>query len=246
MIISKQKIVSLMDLTKLGDNDTDRDIIKLCEKARNSLGEVAAICIYKQFVTIVKARFGADFRVATVVNFPSGDATIEDVLAETKVALDLGADEIDLVIDYNDYIANGSSKYSCNLIAQVKELCGDKTLKVIIESGELKSEVLIKKVTVDVIVNGADFVKTSTGKTPVGATIDAAKVILNAINDSDKKVGFKASGGIRDYAQAAEYTKLADDIFQGSDFTNPKLFRFGVSGLLDNLLNTTKEQEDGY
>jgi deoxyribose-phosphate aldolase len=245
MIISKQKIVSLMDLTKLGDNDTDRDIIKLCEKARNSLGEVAAICVYKQFILLVKKTLGQDFKVATVINFPAGNSSLEEAVIEAKEALDLGADEIDLVIDYNDYIANGSSKYSCNLIAQVKELCGDKTLKVIIESGELKSEVLIKKVTVDVIVNGADFVKTSTGKTPVGATIDAAKVILNAINDSDKKVGFKASGGIRDYAQAAEYTKLANDIFQGSDFTNPKLFRFGVSGLLDNLLNTTKEQEDG-
>ena len=235
-----------MDLTQLGDNDTDADIIKLCEKARNSLGEVAAICVHKEFVSTVKAKLGADFKVATVVNFPNGDAIIEDVLAETKEALSLGADEIDLVIDYKDYIANGSSKHSCNLVSQVKKLCANKALKVIIESGELKDEDLIRRTAIDAIENKADFVKTSTGKTPVGATLCAAKAILSTIKDCDKKVGFKASGGIRDYAQAAEYIRLADDIFQGSDFTNPKLFRFGVSGLLDNLLNTTKEQKDGY
>ena len=235
-----------MDLTQLGDNDTDADIIKLCEKARNSLGEVAAICVYKEFISTIKAKFGADFKVATVVNFPNGDATTEDVLAQTKEALSLGADEIDLVIDYKDYIANGSSKHSCDLVLQVKKLCDNKNLKVIIESGELKDAALIKKAAIDAIENNADFVKTSTGKTSIGATLKDAEVILNTIKDSGKKVGFKASGGIRDYAQASGYIKLADEIFQDCNFTDPKSFRFGVSGLLDNLLSTTKEQNDDY
>ena len=230
----------------MGNNDTDADIIKLCEKARNLLGEVAAICVYKQFVPLVKKQLGKDFEVATVINFPAGKSSLKDVLAETQDALNLGADEIDLVIDYNDYLTNGSSKYSCDLVSQVKKLCVNKTLKVIIESGELKDDALIKKVATDAIVNGADFVKTSTGKTPIGATLSAAEVILNTIKNSYKKVGFKASGGIRDYAQAVEYIELAEKIFQGSDFTNFKSFRFGVSGLLDNLLNITKEQKDGY
>ena len=236
-MVSKQKIVSLMDLTQLGDNDTDTDIIKLCEKARNSLGEVAAICVYKQFVPTVKAKLGADFKVATVVNFPNGDAAIEDVLAETQNALSFGADEIDLVIDYKSYITNGNSKYSFDLVSQVKKLCADKVLKVIIESGELKNEALIKKAATDAIVNGADFVKTSTGKTLAGATLEAAETILNTIKDSGREVGFKASGGIRNYDQAIKYIELAENIFLGGNFVDPKSFRFGVSGLLDNLLN---------
>jgi len=121
-MISKEKIVSLMDLTQLGDNDTDADIIKLCEKARNLLGEVAAICVYKQFVPLVKKQLGERFKVATVINFPNGDTAIEDVLAETQDALNLGADEIDLVIDYKDYLTNGSSKHSCDLVSQVKKI----------------------------------------------------------------------------------------------------------------------------
>ncbi|MGQ4002685.1 deoxyribose-phosphate aldolase [Francisellaceae bacterium CB299] len=244
-MISKEKIVSLMDLTQLGDNDTDADIIKLCEKARNLLGEVAAICVYKQFVPLVKKQLGKDFEVATVINFPAGKSSLEDVLAETQDALSLGADEIDLVIDYKGYIANGNSEYSCNLVSQVKKLCANKTLKVIIETGELKDDTLIKKVATDAIVNGADFVKTSTGKTPVGATPEAAKTILETICVINPKVGFKASGGIRDYKQAIQYMQLADTIIDNS-YINPNKFRFGVSGLLDNLLNSTEEDINGY
>lgn len=119
-MISKGTIVSLMDLTQLGDTDTDADIIKLCKKARNSLGEVAAICVYKQFIQTVKSSLGKDFKVATVINFPCGDAAIEDALQETKDALSLSADEIDLVIDYKEYISQGPSPRSCDLVAQVK------------------------------------------------------------------------------------------------------------------------------
>ncbi len=131
-MIRKKKIVSLRDLTHLGDNDTDEDIIKLCEKAQNSFGEVAALCVYKHFVPLVEKQLGSDFKVATVVNFPDGDATVEEVLSETQDTLALGSDEIDLVINYKDYIANGSSEYACKLVSQVKKLCANKTLKVII------------------------------------------------------------------------------------------------------------------
>jgi deoxyribose-phosphate aldolase len=234
-MISKGTIVSLMDLTQLGDTDTDADIIKLCKKARNSLGEVAAICVYKQFIQTVKSSLGKDFKVATVINFPCGDAAIEDVLQETKDALSLGADEIDLVIDYKEYISQGQSPRSCDLVAQVKKLCVGKPLKVIIESGELKQKVLIEKATIDAIANGTDFVKTSTGK-QAGATLEAAGIILNIMKSRGNKVGFKISGGIRNYSQAVEYVQLADSILS-SNFIDPKTFRFGVSGLLDNLLN---------
>ncbi|GAB4221901.1 MAG: deoxyribose-phosphate aldolase [Francisella sp.] len=244
-MVTKQKIVSLIDLTQLGNNDTQQDIINLCKKARNSLGEVAAICVYKQFVPVVKEQLGNDFRVATVVNFPKGDSTVEDVVSEVNQALSLGADEIDLVIDYKEYLDKGYSDKSCQIMKEIKNLCKDKVLKVIIESGELKSSSLIAKVCQDVIDSGADFIKTSTGKSSVGATIEAAQVMLNAIKNSDRKVGFKASGGIRTYSQAVEYLKLAENILS-ADFVTPHTFRFGVSGLLDNLINDKEEDKGGY
>jgi deoxyribose-phosphate aldolase len=150
-----------------------------------------------------------------------------------------------LVIDYKEYIKKGSSEKSKELVSQVKKLCDDKILKVIIESGELRSDFLIKKVSQDVIDSGADFVKTSTGKVSEGATLQAAKVILETIKQSAKKVGFKASGGIRNSMQAVAYIQLADNIL-GSDFIDPKSFRFGVSGLLDDLLNKEQEEINGY
>ena len=244
-MITKQKIVSLIDLTQLGDNDTQVDIINLCEKARNSLGEVAALCVYKQFILVVKKQLGNNFKVATVVNFPNGDNAIDDVILEVKQALALGADEIDLVIDYKEYLSQGFSEKSCQMMVEVKNLCKAKTLKVIIESGALKSQKLIAKVCQDVIDAQADFIKTSTGKTSEGATLAAAQVILEKIKNSDKTTGFKASGGIRDYSQAVAYIELAANILS-NNFVNPQTFRFGVSGLLDNLLNEQQEQIDGY
>lgn len=244
-MITKQKIVSLMDLTQLGDNDTNEDIMNLCSKAKNSLGEVAAICVFKEFIPVVKKQLGQDFKVATVVNFPNGDSSLAEVVSEAKEALELGADEIDVVIDYNQYIKTGESSNSCEIINSVKELCGDKVLKVIIESGELNSNHLIEKASVDVIANGANFIKTSTGKTPIGATLGAAKIMLETISNNDAGVGFKASGGIRNYDQAIAYINLADTIIN-DNYVNASKFRFGVSGLLDNLLEQTKEDTNGY
>ncbi|WP_150467881.1 deoxyribose-phosphate aldolase [Francisella sp. SYW-9] len=244
-MISKEKIVSLMDLTLLGDNDTDTDILKLCSKARNSLGSVAALCVYKEFIPVVKKELGADFKVATVVNFPKGNANLEDVLSETKQALTLGADEIDLVIDYKEYIEKGSSEKSQDMVSQVKKLCNDKTLKVIIESGELQSSDLIEKVSSDAVSSGADFIKTSTGKTNVGATLEAAETMLKVIKKLNQEVGFKASGGIRNCSQAVAYAELADKILS-NNYVNPRTFRFGVSGLLDNLLNNVGQENNDY
>ncbi|AJC48224.1 deoxyribose-phosphate aldolase [Allofrancisella guangzhouensis] len=245
MVINKQKIVSLIDLTQLGEDDTEQQIINLCLKAKNSFGTVAAICIYKQFIPLVKKQLGKDFRVATVVNFPQGSFPIEEVLAETKEALALGADEIDLVIDYKEYLEKGFSDKSCKMISKVKELCANKILKVIIESGELKPDQLIHTVSQDAINNGADFIKTSTGKTPQGATLQAAKIILQTIKKSKRTVGFKASGGIRNYEQAVEYINLAQELFS-EDYIYSKTFRFGVSSLLDNLLTNDGYIKDAY
>jgi deoxyribose-phosphate aldolase len=225
-----------MDLTQLGDNDSNHDISNLCDKANNALGTVASLCVYKEFTPVVKKLLGKQFKVATVVNFPQGEDSIADVVSETKLALELGADEIDLVIDYNEYIKNGSSDKSCKMVSEVKKICKSRMLKVIIESGELKSEDLIATASNDAIANGADFIKTSTGKTAEGATLMASQIMLQAIRDSKRSVGFKASGGIRTYEQATEYVDLATSIM-GKNFVSPATFRFGVSGLLGNLLN---------
>ena len=241
----RKQIVSLMDLTLLGDNDTKGDIAKICSKATNVLGDVAAVCIYKEWITVAKKQLPNNIKIATVINFPSGKCSLDEVLAETTLALKFGADEIDLVIDYQDYIKNSQSIASCQMISAVKKICGSKALKVIIESGELEKSKLIKKATKDAIDNGADFIKTSTGKVTIGATIDATKCMLETIKESGKKVGFKASGGIRSYSQAVEFMQLATKIFS-KEYVCAKSFRFGVSGLLDSLLENNLGDDNAY
>ena len=243
-MISKDKIVSLMDLTILGDNDCEQDITNLCKKADNKLGKVAALCVHKQFIGLVKEKTYSEFGVATVINFPMGGANLQSVLAETKQALALGADEIDLVVDYKEYNRLGESPKSCEIVAAVKKLCGNKILKVIIESGELHTQELVEKASTDAITNGANFIKTSTGKSKTGATLKATETMLSVIKKLSKNTGFKASGGIRTYEEACEYIKLAQNILS-EDFVKSETFRFGVSGLLDNLLNDGKVK-NGY
>ncbi|WP_119343321.1 deoxyribose-phosphate aldolase [Facilibium subflavum] len=234
MIFDKSLIVSLMDLTSLNDTDTNQTITTLIDKVKTPFGPVAAICVYPQFIAYARQHLSKDIKLATVVNFPFADHTHEEVLMQTRQAINDGADEIDLVIPYQDYLKKGQSQDACTLIKLCKQVCGNRKLKVIIESGSLLKSALIEKASCDAIANGADFVKTSTGKVPTGATIKAARVILNVIKDSGRDVGFKASGGIKTQAQATEYLTLAKEIC-GESFINPETFRFGVSGLLDNL-----------
>ncbi|WP_440615247.1 deoxyribose-phosphate aldolase [Cysteiniphilum sp. 6C5] len=229
------EIVSLIDLTSLNKADTQANIDQLLQKSVNHLGTVAAVCIYPEFISYVKPKLNPDIEIATVVNFPHGKASVDTVVIEVKNAIKLGANEIDLVIPYTEYLKNGASPHAINMVKAAKDLCQDHKLKVIIESGELPPE-LIQIISRDMINAKADFIKTSTGKTAVGATLEAAKIILQEIALSDRLVGFKASGGIRDYVGALKYIQLARSIC-GDHYINKQYFRFGVSGLLDNLLN---------
>lgn len=228
-----------MDLTSLNEDDTKTSIETLISQSNNALGNVAAICIYAKFLSFAKARLNPTIGLATVANFPSGDANTDAVIAEVKAAIENGADEVDIVIPYKEYLKNGSCDYASEMVKAVKAICGNKTLKVIIESGELKHPDLIAKAARDAIENGADFIKTSTGKTATGATLEAARVMLDEIKKSKKTVGFKASGGIRNYEDACAYITLATDIM-GEGFIDARTFRFGVSGLLKNLLDGTE------
>lgn len=229
--------LSLLDLTDLSDACTPEAIEKICADARTPHGNAAAICIWPRFVAQARAILGADspVKIATVVNFPSGDLPVETVVAETTAALADGADEIDLVIPYRALL-EGDELAVRTMVAAVREACpAPAKLKVILETGELKDRDLIRNASHIAIIEGADFIKTSTGKVAVNATLEAADIMLTAIRESGRKVGFKPAGGVRTVADARLYLGLADTI-HGPDWIMPSTFRFGASGLLNDIL----------
>lgn len=230
-----KKVLSLIDLTSLNNDDTPEIIDCLCKKAVNSFGHVAAVCVYPKFVAQAKKLLNnSPVKIATVTNFPTGGQPLEDVLAQTKTALMDGADEIDMVIPYQAYLA-GEQQVVKNYITASKKVCGTKALKVILETGALADSRVIAEVSRIAILAGADFLKTSTGKISIGATLEAAQVMLEAIKESGKPVGFKASGGVKTVKQAADYLYLAEEIM-GEKWVSSNTMRFGASSLLDDIL----------
>lgn len=243
-----QRALSLMDLTSLTNTETDQDIIDLCQQAKSPAGETAAICIFPRFIPIAKKALKAQqtpqIKVATVTNFPHGNDDITIALAETKAAVAYGADEVDLVFPYRA-LMQGNENIGFDMVKVCKQACGDSAkLKVIIETGELKTAELIRKASEIAINAGADFIKTSTGKVSVNATPEAAKIMLTVIKDKNSAVGFKPAGGVRNADDAAIYLDLADNIL-GSDWADSKHFRFGASSLLTSLLATLGHQNEG-
>lgn len=236
------RALKLMDLTTLNDDDTDAKVIALCHDAKTAVGNTAAICIYPRFIPIAKKTLREqgtpEIRIATVTNFPHGNDDIEIAVAETKAAVAYGADEVDVVFPYRALIA-GNEQVGFDLVKQCKAACGDILLKVIIETGELKEEALIKKASQICIEAGADFIKTSTGKVPVNATPEYARMMLEVIRDMGvaKTVGFKPAGGVRTAQDAVLYLAMADELL-GADWADSMHYRFGASSLLTNLLNT--------
>ncbi|MFN7102860.1 MAG: deoxyribose-phosphate aldolase [Pseudorhizobium sp.] len=227
--------LSLLDLTNLRDDCNAAAIEVLCQKARTPNGSAAAICIWPRFVTQARDILGAGsaVRIATVVNFPSGDLPIPAVVEETRQAVADGADEIDLVIPYRAFLAGDESAVT-DMVVAVREACPHACLKVIIEAGELKDSSLIRRASELAIEAGADFIKTSTGKVAVNATLEAADIMLRTIRDSRKRIGFKPAGGIGTVADADLYLRLAETIM-GSNWIMPSTFRFGASSLLDDI-----------
>ena len=233
-----QKALSLLDLTDLTDTCDAAAIEKLCAQAQTPSGTTAAICIWPRFVAQARGILGKGHavKIATVVNFPAGDLTVAEVVAETKQAIADGADEIDLVIPYRDFIT-GDEGAVTDMVTVVKAACTPPVrLKTILETGELKDPALIREASDLAIAAGADFIKTSTGKVSVNATLQAAEIMLNAIKASGKPVGFKPAGGVRTVSDAAEYLALAASIL-GDNWATPKTFRFGASGLLGDILS---------
>lgn len=242
--------IGLLDLTNLNDDCDEAAIDALVARAFTPHGSVAALCIWPRFIKAARAALaGRAMRLATVVNFPAGTDSVPDVVALTEQALTDGADEIDLVFPYEAYLA-GRKGYAESMIVRVRETIGARgKLKVILETGVLEEAAIIRAASDLAIGAGADFIKTSTGKAKINATPEAAEIMLTAIADCGRPVGFKPAGGIRTSDDAALYLGLAARIL-GEDWATAETFRFGASGVLDALLATLDGTEptmtEGY
>ncbi len=210
-ILRLQQLAKLLDITRLQDDDT----VSGFDSWLNSLPQLsaAAYCVYPQYLQTLSQwpGFKAPAKLATVVNFPSGDLATDLVCEQIQQALMLGADEIDCVLPYKALL-RGEQGYVKNFLYDVRQQSQGKCLKVIIESGELLTAQQITKATELVIDCGADFVKSSTGKTAVGITEEAARIMLTVITAADREVGFKASGGVRTLQQALQLVQWYEDI----------------------------------
>lgn len=239
------KIIGLVDLTTLQSTDGRKEAHAIAKKAlqlfqRNIIP--ASICVYPTLVKCVKEITYETLPIASVSGgFPAGQTSTRIKVDETRYAIDQGADEIDMVINRAKLI-EGDDNFVFDEISQVKEACGCNILKVIIESGDLQSEMLIKKATEICIQAGANFVKTSTGKIPIGATIQSAQwiaeTVLSHYQKSQNLTGIKLSGGIANIADAKAFINLITSVL-GDNFIQPKLFRIGASKLFDELISDT-------
>ncbi|MBB3189971.1 deoxyribose-phosphate aldolase [Halomonas cerina] len=233
--------LTLMDLTSLNDDDTDATIEALCQRAKTPAGTPAALCVYPRFIVTARRaltahRLNDSIKIATVTNFPRGNADVMAAARETREAVASGADEVDVVFPWRA-LRDGDEVLGRELVEMCKAACGTKTLKVILETGELKDATLIRRASELAIEGGADFLKTSTGKVTINATLEAAEILISVIRESGRDVGFKAAGGVRSAEDAQAYLQLAERLM-GRDWITPAHFRFGASGLLDDLLVT--------
>lgn len=231
------QIIGLIDLTNLNDDCNQVAIETLCAQAMTPVGHVAAVCIWPTFVSYAKNCLGqsSPVQIATVVNFPSGDESLELTCSTIDKALDDGATEIDYVLPYNALL-NGKADLVVSAIKTVRNhIPDDFQLKIILETGELVTSDLIRTAAQIAIEQGADFIKTSTGKVPINATPEAATIMLDAIAQTHRDVGFKVAGGIKSIDDANAYLKLSEERL-GQSWADPAHFRFGASSLLQDAL----------
>ena len=232
-----QRALACLDLTNLDEGCDEAAVTELCRRARTRFGSVAAVCVWPDFVVQARQELAnTGIRVATVVNFPGGDDPLEETRADTREALSDGADEIDFVVPWR-MVGWGHPEAVAASVREIKDICGDATLKAILETGELEDPRLIRRAAEEAIAGGADFLKTSTGKVPVNATPEAAAILLEAIKDGGRDVGLKPAGGVRTTADAGAYLALCDRMM-GEGWATPARFRIGASGLLTALLAT--------
>jgi deoxyribose-phosphate aldolase len=228
--------LACLDLTSLNDNDGDAEVIALCQRARGTHGTPAAVCVWPQLAATAVAHAPAGVRVAAVANFPDGSTDVQRALADTARIVQAGAHEVDVVLPYRALLA-GDEAVCSQLLHAVRAKCDRLTLKVILETGELPDARWMQRAARIALAEGADFLKTSSGKTAVSATPQAARALLEAIAADERarrSVGFKAAGGIRTVADAAVYIELVDELL-GPDALTPARFRIGASALLNDI-----------
>jgi len=248
-------VLSMIDLTTLEGQDTPGKVRQLCQKAMHlhdalpDLPHVAAVCVYPTMVGVAKHALGDHgIKVASVATaFPSGMAPRQIKLEETRIAVDDGADEIDMVISRGAFL-QGEYGFVFDEIAAIKEACGDAHLKVILETGELGTFDRVRRASVLAMHAGADFIKTSTGKIQPAATLPVTLVMLQAIRDyyyeTGRMVGMKPAGGISNAKLAIHYLVMLRETL-GNAWMTPAWFRFGASSLANDVLMQLQKQATG-
>ncbi len=248
-------VLNMIDLTTLEGADTIGKVTQLCNKAKHlhisnpDLPTVAAVCVYPNFVEQAKQEVkGTGIKVAAVATaFPAGQSSRAVKIADTKLAVDSGADEVDMVISRGRFL-QGEYNYVFDEIAAVKEVCGKARLKVILETGELGSLDKVRRASDIAMCAGADFIKTSTGKIKPAATLPVTLVMLEAIRDhfyeSGVMVGMKPAGGISNSKLALQYLMLVKETL-GDAWLDNHWFRYGASSLANDVLMQIEKQRTG-
>ena len=254
-VFALELAIRCMDLTTLEGSDTPGKVAALCSKAVRpdpsdpSVPSVAAICVYENLVpTCVERLEGTGVHIASVATgFPSGQYPTDLKVADARRAVELGADEVDMVIDRGAFLS-GDYLTVFEEIVEVKEACGEAHLKVILETGELETYDNVRRASVLAMAAGADFIKTSTGKVAPAATLPVTLVMLEAIRDFERstgrQVGMKPAGGIRVAKEAIQYLVVLYETL-GPRWMSPDWFRFGASSLLNDVLMQIEFQRTG-
>ena len=247
--------LNMIDLTTLEGKDTDGKVKQLCYKAQHlhdvypGLPTVAAICVYPSMVKVAKKALGdSGIKVASVATaFPSGQASRDVKIRDTKFAINEGADEVDMVISRGKFHM-GEYNFVYDEIAAIKEACGDARLKVILETGELVTYDKVRRASDIAMYAGADFIKTSTGKISPAATMPVTLVMLEAIRDfyykTGRRIAMKPAGGISKSKLALHYLVMLNEVL-GEEWMNNQWFRFGASSLANDILMQLMKQKTG-
>lgn len=250
-----KRALGMIDLTTLEGADTPRKVAQMCFKAvhphdaLDGLPHVAAVCVYPPLVKTAKKALGdSGVKVAAVATaFPGGQASRAVKIADTRFAVNEGADEIDMVISRGRFLS-GEYGFVADEIAAVKEACGTARLKVILETGELGTYDQVRRASDIALAAGADFIKTSTGKISPAATMEVTLVMLHAIRDhylrTGAMIGMKPAGGIRTSKQALQYLMMVKEEL-GPEWLSPDRFRFGASGLANDILMQLRKEATG-
>ncbi len=249
-------ILSCLDLTSLETTDNDATITAFISKVNEfentypEINPVAAVCVYPNFVTTVRGMLDvSSVKIASVAGgFPSAQTYSELKTVEAGLALHDGADEIDMVMNVGNFLG-GNYQEMCDEISEMKETCHDAKLKVILETGLLPSTSEVMKASVLALYSGADFIKTSTGKTGTGATPEAVYAMALAVREYSRlngvRVGIKVAGGVRTASEAVKYYTIIKEVL-GQEWLTPDLFRIGASSLADSLLSEITGKETRF